>query len=326
MLLAMMRACAGALLLATCVGSPASAQTKLWTHGVIEPKGDAGFSLMVSRRGFAEKRGLNVKIVPLANGTLAHKALLAGEVDSIESSPGSAILAGLRGADLKIIGCDWPGVLHGLMTKASATEVSGIKGKTIAISAPGSLPDLVARAIFEKTGVPFSDVRVASLGSDLDRFKALIGGVVDAAIVTEELMSVAPPDIKLLVAGRDALPNYVRLCLTVTGKTIASRRDDTTRFLAAQIEALRYAVAHRDETIALTREIIETKPDDPRAAYVFDTVVKNRDVDPEIAIPKDKLDWMQEELVKTGNLQKAGDLTKIIDPTLREKALELVGK
>jgi NitT/TauT family transport system substrate-binding protein len=112
----------------------------------------------------------------------------------------------------------------------------------------------------------------------------------------------------------------------VTGKTIATRRDDTVNFLAAQIEALRYAVAHRDDTIALTREIIETKPDDPRAAYVYDTVVKNRDVDPEIAIPMGKLNWMQEELVKTGNLQKVGDLSKIIDPTLRQKALELAGK
>jgi NitT/TauT family transport system substrate-binding protein len=322
----MMRAGAGAMLLAACLATPAEAQTKVWTHGVIEPKGDAGFSLMVSRRGFAEKRGLNVKIVPLANGTLAHKALLAGEIDSIESSPGSAILAGLRGADLKIIGCDWPGVLHGLMTKSNITDVAQLKGKLIAISAPGSLPDLVARAIFQKSSVSFSDIQVASLGNDLDRFKALIGGVVEGAIVTEELMSVAPKDIRLLVAGRDALPNYVRLCLTVTGKTIASRREETIQFLAAQIEALRYAATHRDETIALTREIIETKPDDPRAAYVFDTVIKNHDVDPEIAIPMDKLNWMQEELVKTGNLQKAGDLGKIVDSTLREKALELAGK
>jgi NitT/TauT family transport system substrate-binding protein len=332
MIVATMRAAAGALLL-VCLAAPltpAAAQTKPttkpWNYGVIEPKGDAGFSLMVSKRGFAEKRGLNVKIVPLANGTLAHKALLAGEIDAIESSPGSAILAGLRGADLKIIGCDWPGVLHGLMTKASITAVPQLKGKTIAISAPGSLPDLVARAIFQKYNVQTSDLFIASLGSDLDRFKALIGGVADAAIVTEELMSVAPPDVKLLVPGRDALPNYVRLCLTVTGKTIASRRDDTINFLAAEIEALRYAVAHRDDTIALTREVIETKPDDPRAGYVYDIVVKNHDVDPEISIPMDKLNWMQEELVKTGNLQKAGDLTKIIDPTLRQKALELVGK
>jgi hypothetical protein len=40
----------------------------------------------------------------------------------------------------------------------------------------------------------------------------------------------------------------------------------------------------------------------------------------------DKLNWMQEELVKTGNLQKAGDLGKIVDATLRAKALEMVGK
>jgi ABC-type nitrate/sulfonate/bicarbonate transport system substrate-binding protein len=150
--------------------------------------------------------------------------------------------------------------------------------------------------------------------------------VAEGAIVTEELMSVAPKDVKLLAAGRDALPNYVRLCLTLTSKTIASRRDDVTSFLAAEIEAMRYAVSHRDDTIALTREIIESKPDDPRAAYVFDTVIKHRDIDSEINIPMEKLNWMQEELVKTGNLTRAGDLTKIIDPTLRTKALELAGK
>ncbi len=316
----------GALALALGNVVTAAAQTKSWTHAVIEPKGDAGFSLMVSKRGFAEKHGLNVKIVSMSNGTLAHKALLAGEVDSIESSPGAAILAGLRGADLKIVGCDWPGVLHGMMTKAPISTVAELKGKTVAISAPGSLPDLVARALFNKAGVAISDIKVASLGSDLDRFKSLIAGVAQGAIVTEELMSVAPPDIKLIAAGRDALPMYVRLCLTVTGKTIASRRDDVIRFLTAEIEALRYAVTHRDDTIAVTREAIDLKPGDPRAAYVFDTVVKHHDVDPEISIPMDKLDWMQNELVKTGNLKQTGNLSRIVDSSLRAKALELAGK
>jgi len=316
---------AAAALLALCLASPAAAETT-WLHGVIEPKGDAGFSFMVSRRGFAEKHGLSVKIVPIANGTLAHKALLAGEIDSIESSPGSAILAGLRGADLKIVGCDWTGVLHGIAAKSSITSVAELRGKRLAISAPGSLPDLVARAIFLKFNAEFGSVRTASLGNDLDRYKALLTGVVDASVIAEELMAIAPPDVRLIAAGRDALPNYVRQCLTLTGKTVRERRDDATRFLAAQIEALRYAVSHREETIALTREIIQTKPDDPRAAFVFDSVLTHRDIDPEISIPMDKLDWMQNELIKTGNLAKPGDLTRIIDPTLRAKALEMVGK
>jgi NitT/TauT family transport system substrate-binding protein len=316
----------GAALLAYGLATLAPAQSPTpWMLGVIEPKGDAGFSLMVSRRGFAEKRGLAVRIVPLANGTLAHKALLSGEIDSIESSPGAAILAGLRGADLKITGCDWPGVLHGLMVRSSIAKPADLKGKTIAVSAPGSLPDLVARALFTQFDLAPSDIKTASLGSDLDRFKALLSGVVDAAIVTEELVAVAPKDVRLMAAGRDALPNYVRLCLTMTGKTIAQRRDGATRFLAAEIEALRYAVSHREETVALTREILDAKPDDPRAAYVYDTVVKNHDVDPEIAIPMDKLDWMQSDLVKTGNLDRPGDLARIVDPSLRADALKLVG-
>jgi hypothetical protein len=57
---------------------------------------------------------------------------------------------------------------------------------------------------------------------------------------------------------------------------------------------------------------------------VFDVAVKHHDVDPEISIPMDKLDWMQHELVKTGNLKAAGDLGKITDPTLRADAMKLV--
>src|SRR5690349_5265988 len=90
-------------------GQAAGQDLKPWRHGVIEPKGDAGFMWMVGKHDFAAKHGLKLEIIGLKNGALAHKALLSGELDSIESSPGAAILAGARGADLKIVGCDWPG-------------------------------------------------------------------------------------------------------------------------------------------------------------------------------------------------------------------------
>jgi NitT/TauT family transport system substrate-binding protein len=116
-------------LLLTALGMPASGQDlKPWKHGVIEPKGDAGFMVMVGQRDFASRHGLKIEIVPLKNGATAHKALLAGELDSIESSPGAAILAGARGADIKILGCDWPGVPHGLMVRSTISKVEDLKG------------------------------------------------------------------------------------------------------------------------------------------------------------------------------------------------------
>lgn len=314
-----------ALQLAT-LGSAAAQELKPWKLGVIEPKGDAGFILMVGTRGFAAKHGLKLEVVPLKNGAIAHKALLSGELDGVESSPGGTILAGAHGADVKIIGCDWPGVPHGLMVRATIAKVEDLKGKTIAVAAPGSLPNLLINAILEKYKISPSDVRFANLGGDLDRYKAILAGVADGGIVAAEFMAIAPKDVKMLVEGHEVLPNYVRLCLTVTGKTLASRRADTINFVAAEMDALHFAMTHRDETIALTREAIHAKPDDPRPAYAYDDTLRRRAIDPTVALPLDKLKWMQAELLKAGNLKAPIDLAKITAPDIREAAAMLAGK
>jgi len=319
----------GSVIALLVAGLSTQAQTqdlKPWRHGVIEPKGDAGFMVMVGQRDFASRHGLKVEIVALKNGATAHKALLAGELDSIESSPGAAILAGARGADIKILGCDWPGVPHGLMVRSTISKVDDLRGKTIAVAAPGSLPNLLVNAILDQHRIAPSEVRFANLGGDLDRFKAVAAGVVDASIVAAEFMAVAPDGVKMLVAGHDALPNYVRLCLTMTGKTVTDRRDDAINFIAAEIEALTYAVNHREETIKLTQATINAKPDDPRPAYAFDDTLKKHAVDPSITLPLDKLNWMQNELVKAGNLKAPVDLSKIADPEIRAEAAKRTGR
>jgi NitT/TauT family transport system substrate-binding protein len=148
----------------------------------------------------------------------------------------------------------------------------------------------------------------------------VVAGVADAGIVAAEFMAVAPKDIRMLVRGRDALPNYVRLCLTMTGKTLAQRRQDAINFVAAQMDALHYAVTHRDDTIALTRDAINAKPDDPRPAYAYDDTLKHEAIDPAIALPLGKLKWMEDELVKAGNLKTPIDLAKITAPDIRSEA------
>jgi len=316
------------LLALVCAGTaPAAAQgQKVWRHGIISPKSDAGFVLMPSRHGFGDKFGLKIQTVSLKNGNLAVKALIAGEVDSIETGAGETIVAGSHGGDVKIVGCQWPGLPHAIFAKSDIKDVQDLKGKKIAASAPGSLPELLVRGVLEKAGIPVSDVQISSVGGDLDRYKALVAGIVDAAVVSSEYLPLAPHNIKLLVAGRDVLPKFMRLCIVMTGKTIAARPDDAAKFVAAEISGLRYAVAHRDETIKLTREAISAKPDDPRPAFMFDQTVKHKDLDPDMHLPMDKLSWMQDLFIKTGNVKQAIDLKKIVDPSVRTKALALIGK
>jgi NitT/TauT family transport system substrate-binding protein len=314
-----------ALLLALAAGPAAAQDLKAWRHGVIEAKSDAGFMLMASRRGFAEKQGLKIDVLQVKSDTIGLKALLAGELDSYEGGPGGAIVAASRGADIKILGCHWPTLVHGVFVRETVANVQGLKGKAFAISAPGAMPDLLARAVLEKYGMAPSDVRFANLGSDLDRFKALSAGVVDAGVVSTEYLPVAPKDIRLLFAARDVMPNFIRICFVTSGKVLSERRDDAVRFVASEIAALRFAVAHRDETLALTREVTKTKDDDPRPGFIFDEAVKYKDVDPEVPLSLDKLEWMKAALSKTTNLPPF-DLAKLVDADVRAKALTLLGK
>ena len=108
------------------------------------------------------------------------------------------------------------------------------------------------------------------------------------------------------------------------GKALADKPDEAVRFLAAEISALRYAAANRDEEIKLTFEITKAKPDDPRPAFIFDEATRHKDIDPEIGLPMEKLAWMQEMLLKNGSMPKPVDLAKIVAPDVRAKALELV--
>jgi NitT/TauT family transport system substrate-binding protein len=305
---------------------PAGAQEKVWKHGLINAKADAGIFLMVSKRDFASKQGLKLEISQFKDDQLALKALIAGELDSFEGGPQGVFAANSKGADARILGCHWIVVPHGIYVKEGINTVADLKGKQIAVSAPNSMPDMLARAALAKFGVSDKDVKLAAVGGDRDRYQALIGGVVDAAVVSNEYEPVAPKNIHLLVAGRDAVPNFLRVCMVSTAKTLAARGDDAVKFLAAEMNALRFALANKDATVALTREIIHAKPDDPRPAFVFDDALKHKAVDPTLPIPAEKILWIQEQMVKAGKLAKPLELKDVAAPEYREKALKLVGK
>ena len=319
----------GVMIAALSVGAlagSAAAQEKIWHHGLINAKADAGILLMVSTRDFAAKQGLKLQVSQFKDDQLALKAMIAGELDSFEGGPQGVFAADAKGADAKILGCHWVVVPHGIYAKEGINKVEDLKGKQIAVSAPNSMPNMLAIEALAKYGISDKDVKLAAVGGDRERFQALIGGVVEAAVVSNEYEPIAPKNIHLLVADRDAVPNFLRVCIVSSAKKLAERGDDAVKFLAAEMNALRFALSHRDETVALTRELIHAKPDDLRPAFVYDDAVKHKAVDPTLPLPAEKILWIQEQMVKAGKLSKPLDVSVVTAPKYRERALKLVGK
>ncbi len=61
------------------------------------------------------------------------------------------MIAASRGADIKLVGCYWPGLTYAIYSKAGINSPAELKGKTFAISAPGALPDLPRAPYWRRT-------------------------------------------------------------------------------------------------------------------------------------------------------------------------------
>ena len=304
----------------------ANAEDKVWKHGILEAKSDAGFIAMVDKGGFAAKRGLKVELLQIKAGATLIKALISGEIDSVDMGAAESIVAGVRGTGVKIVGCTWPGVPQVVLAKADIKTLADLKGKTVAISSPGSLPDLLFRGMLNSANVPYSEVKVATQGADLDRYKSLLAGITDAAVVSNEFEAVMPPEIKVLAKGNTAVPKFIRLCVATSSKVLAERRDDLVKFIAAEMDAYKYAATHREEAVKLAHEMTNAKPDDKRAEFISEQAIRDKQIDPTLTIPADRIDWMQELFVKAGVIPKTVPTASLIDTSVHDDAAKLAGK
>jgi NitT/TauT family transport system substrate-binding protein len=312
-----------ALLALGFASSPAGAEVHQWNHGILDAKSDVGFSILPLQDRFTAPFDLKVTLVNVQSDQVGLKALLAGDLESYEGAPNSAIVAATHGADVKIIACPWPQLVHAIFVRTPITSLKELSGKAVAISAPGSMPDMVMHAALRQAGVNPSEVKFASLGSDTDRFKALSAGVVSAAVISTEVAPIAPPDLTLLKPLRDVYPQFLRNCVMTSGALLAKRHEDAVHLIAAYIRGLHYAVAHRDETVKLTQQATHSKPDDPRAAYIFDQSVAKGDLDPDAKLPLEKVSWMQDLLAENGLVKQKVDVSKLVDTSVWNEATKL---
>jgi NitT/TauT family transport system substrate-binding protein len=298
-----------------------------WRHGILASKGDAGFFFMPKKAGFWEKRGLDVEIIELKGSKDVMRAVLAGEADSADPTPGDALPALEKGADVKFVGSGIEGYPYAMYVRPEIKDWSDLAGKTFGVSAPGSAPHMFALAMLETKKVPIDKIQIANTGGTTSRIKALVAGKLDATAASTEFVPLADElKIKVLGFAKDVAPLYPRIYQVMSGKTIKTRRAAAVNFLAAYMEGLRYCVDHRDATIALSAEINQEKPDDPRYGYSYDEIVKGGLLSLNMEIHRDKIAWMQDMMIRVKELAKPVDIDTAIDASLRDEALKLVGK
>jgi NitT/TauT family transport system substrate-binding protein len=316
------RAVLKAAIVSVLIGPIAAHAADKWRYGVVEAKGDAGLIFMPSR--FGNKYDLDIEMVEFASSTTPVKALISGDIDAFTASPSVALTAMSRGGALKFVGCSWPGATYTLYGAPDVKTIADLKGKSIGVSGPGSMPDLFVRETLMQKGISFDQVTFANAGGGSDRFRALLAGVVKATATSSEFEpEAAKHGINILAQAHLVTPMFSRNCIVTTAKTIAEKRDRLERFLAANMDGYDYALAHRDETNALARKIAKLADDDPSPEFIFDETVDQKNVDPQLAIPANHLQWIESVLARHGAIDTEKDVKAFIDDSSRQAAMKI---
>ena len=131
--------------------------------------------------------GVDVQLTQSA-GTTMIRALDSGSLDVAIVGGGQALSAYLKGVDVRIIGGLVNKVPYELWAKPEIAQLKDLKGKLIANTPPGTSLNLGTSVLLLRAGLdPSRDVKLIAFGRIQLVSRALLGGVVDAALLS-------PPD------------------------------------------------------------------------------------------------------------------------------------
>jgi NitT/TauT family transport system substrate-binding protein len=303
---------------------PGSGQASYtWTNAILAPKGDAGFEYMAQARGYYKKQGVDVSIKQFNGDTQIVRAVLSGAVDSAEVAPAGVYRAVLKGANLKIIGATIATQTEDIYSKADIKSLNDLVGKAFAASAANSFPEIITKAMMVSKGLK-PNFKLVSAGSASERIQGLYSGKFDATAAGAQFAVKVKknPKFHVLAQSQDLVPQYPRLMIVTSVHAIKNKPKAAIRFLAGETQGLRYAVAHPQAEITLAAQKSSVSPNNPGVAYLNKLITESHAVATDGKAPVDKLQWLENFLVKHHFIKGKVNINKLVDDSYRQKALK----
>jgi NitT/TauT family transport system substrate-binding protein len=213
-----------------------------------------------AKTGIFAKHGLDVEIVVFQGAAKMHQAMLAGSVDlGIGGGPEMALIA--KGAPELAVCNVAPAVAFlGILIPADSPihDVADLKGKKIAVAAVGGLAYWLTLELDRREGWGPKGVDIVEIGNNPAAVVAsLKTHVVDAAYTGTVLAFTMEEEHteRLLIPASRYAGHVGGGVIYATQRLMQGNPDTIRRFLAGWLETIAYMRAHRDESIAIEREV-----------------------------------------------------------------------
>jgi len=328
-----------ALLLVTTDGAKAETAPKLALKVGASDRPDQAALYLALYRGYFEKQGLAVELIPAATGADFLSGLGMNQIQATTGSLNAALFNALnRNIDIRIV-ADYAHVgtendqtaaivaRADLIDGGSLKKPADLKGHSLGAGpVPAQLPELVYRKIFAMGGIGPSDVTMRYLPFP-DSLVAMGTKTLDVAFLIEPLVTQADKrNIARVFMPLSAVIPGAELSVLQYSAEFAKDIDAATRFMVAYLQGVRdfydatWRHQNEEETISLLIEHLSLKDRD-----LWKVLRRNADLNGEINVPsiKEQAAFYKEAGTVTGPVP---DMDKFIDRRFAEAAVKILGR
>jgi NitT/TauT family transport system substrate-binding protein len=318
---------------AAMMSGQASALEKFTFIAVSPPSGYMLPMYIAMDKGFYKSAGLDFEIKTVGGDQNGIRALItgAGQVTVV----GAPILyeAVTNGAKVKGIGggnqtlTDYFLVLR----KGKGTTLKDAANKTLAISNPGSMPQLIPGMMFKKMGIDASQTKYVPVGGYSARLQAVAAGKVDGTLIDAFTSLKGEKDgITVTVAdAQEVLQGPLGYTFNVTTQeqlNDPAKRKLLEAFVKATIQGARLIVDKPDEAAEV---LLKQYKGDVPAELVKQTVAKlnhGKVWGINGGVGKQLHDYTMAAYLDTKLVSKQVDYKDAFDPSLADEAVKELGK
>ncbi|MBM4264591.1 MAG: hypothetical protein FJ145_24595 [Deltaproteobacteria bacterium] len=216
---------------------------------------------MGKRQGIFRKNGIEPEVVYINSGSLLSQGLISGTFDLSFSQGSEAMLAKLRGADVRIAAVVANRFNHVYLTAPSITSLKQLKGKKVAVSRFGSGSHFQTNLVFKEAGLdPERDVTVLQIGNSGARITAILSGVVDGTIMAADFVPRAKREgFNVLYDLAETKIEYPFLSLNFSGSYLDRNQRLVKALIKSMSESVRALQSDANMAKAVIRSALRTE-------------------------------------------------------------------
>ncbi|MFB9833726.1 ABC transporter substrate-binding protein [Actinoallomurus acaciae] len=281
---------------------------------------------LMDELGYFTAFGVNAKVTNVSSGNQVLAGVASGSADITVLSGLIGVFPAIdKGMRLKVLGGTQVVSTSALFSgNPQVKSVRDLRGKTLGVGAVGAELYDVFEALLAKYGMSTKDATFRNVGSSADSLKAALAKQIDCGYGQVGNKALAETKgVRMITTVNDELPLWINQGAVASAKAVSGKRKALVKVLASYAKLFQYLTTAESKSKYVAAYVAAGGSQD-EGDLEWQFINKTTAYSPTLDLPTEKLNFIQQQNVRSGTQKKVLDPKSYTDLSLRPDALALL--